>query len=415
MAIAPLSAGPDGGSRQTAPTWRRWLQRETRDGRWLPEIDGLRFLAIAGVLLFHMVGEVGGRGGFQFTVPASQQMLFRTLGNGDRGVRLFFMISGLVLALPFARATLAGGRPVSLRKYFLRRLTRLEPPYLLALALSAAMVGLWDHQVPQQVVHHLAASMIYSHVLFYVGPNPWIPVTWSLEVEVQFYLLAPLLMKVYYGAPRWVRRVAVVALIVPIGLLQVRYIWLSQRLGRTLLMYLQYFLAGLLLADLYVTESEHMYRGWLWDVAAVLGFVYAVFSIEESREAHVALPLVFFAFIMAAFYGRAWRWLVSLRPLAIVGGMCYSIYLLHLQLIAALFKVTHHLLLPSAGFLLNYGVQLIVTLLPVLALCVIYFALIERPCMDPDWPSHLVRWLGGRRRHPVLDAEAKALDSGGIS
>ena len=52
---------------------------------------------------------------------------------GFRGVELFFVISGFILGLPFAAHYLKGAAPVSLRKYYLRRLTRLEPPYIVAL------------------------------------------------------------------------------------------------------------------------------------------------------------------------------------------------------------------------------------------------------------------------------------------
>ena len=34
------------------------IRRVTRDGRWIPEIDGLRFVAIMSVLLYHMLGEL---------------------------------------------------------------------------------------------------------------------------------------------------------------------------------------------------------------------------------------------------------------------------------------------------------------------------------------------------------------------
>jgi peptidoglycan/LPS O-acetylase OafA/YrhL len=101
------------------------LRRVTRDGRWIPEVDGLRFIAIFSVILFHMLNEMIGRIG---PVEPGYRWLEQPLSNGFRGVTLFFVISGMILALPFARQYLES-RPVSLRKYYLRRVTRLEPPY----------------------------------------------------------------------------------------------------------------------------------------------------------------------------------------------------------------------------------------------------------------------------------------------
>src|SRR2546422_10744629 len=62
--------------------------------------------------------------------------LFRSLSIAERGrygVQFFFVISGFILGLPFATKYLKNGEDISLRKYFLIRLTRLEAPYLLNL------------------------------------------------------------------------------------------------------------------------------------------------------------------------------------------------------------------------------------------------------------------------------------------
>src|SRR6185295_16136045 len=98
------------------------LRRVTSSGRLIPEVDGLRFVAIASVVLFH-AGDAVAR-----ARPAGAGSWLATLlAGGNAGVPLFFAVSGFVIGLPFAEHALAGGLQVSLRKYFLRRLTRLEP------------------------------------------------------------------------------------------------------------------------------------------------------------------------------------------------------------------------------------------------------------------------------------------------
>src|SRR5208337_4694349 len=79
------------------------VRRVTRDGRWIPEIDGLRFVAIMSVLLYHMFGELENRSGRIIPVEPRYSGLFWPISNGNCGVSLFFIISGFVLALPFAR------------------------------------------------------------------------------------------------------------------------------------------------------------------------------------------------------------------------------------------------------------------------------------------------------------------------
>jgi peptidoglycan/LPS O-acetylase OafA/YrhL len=110
------------------------LRRITRDGTWIPETDGLRFLAIVSVMLFHFSGELQQRSGHLISIEPRYDWLFSMIGNGDRGVRLFFIISGMILAMPFARQYLLQAKKVSLRKYYMRRLTRLEPPLQTAIA-----------------------------------------------------------------------------------------------------------------------------------------------------------------------------------------------------------------------------------------------------------------------------------------
>src|SRR5687768_7994733 len=56
--------------------------------------------------------------------------------EGGYGVSIFFMISGFILSLPFAKNHFdkrPDRKPISLKRYYLRRLVRLEPPYLIAL------------------------------------------------------------------------------------------------------------------------------------------------------------------------------------------------------------------------------------------------------------------------------------------
>ena len=199
------------------------MRRVTRDGRWIPEIDGLRFLAIAGVLIFHLGGELQARSGRWIPIEARYTTVFNWLGNGDRGVRLFFVISGMILAMPFARQWLAGGRTVSLRKYYLRRVTRLEPPYLLSVVLFTAMVAIYTRGVAPGLLAHAMASAVYLHSLIFGAMSPINAVTWSLEIEIQFYILAPLVMQVFRVREKALRRGLLCGVIVVLGLVQMPF------------------------------------------------------------------------------------------------------------------------------------------------------------------------------------------------
>src|SRR6185436_17416816 len=123
--------------------------------------------------------------------------IISVLLEGGHGVSFFFMISGFILALPFIKEKMPGGSPVSLKKYYLRRLTRLEPPYLAALLLSFILLVLVKGQSFAGLLPHLGASSVYMHNIIYNNPSSVLGVAWSLEVEVQFYILAPFLCFIF--------------------------------------------------------------------------------------------------------------------------------------------------------------------------------------------------------------------------
>src|SRR6266851_5780609 len=184
------------------------FRRVTTQTRFIPQIDGLRFVAIASVVLLHLYASLNHDGAVQNPAfnPANVGMLSK------RGVALFFAISGFILGVPFASAYLRGAAKVNLKQYFLRRLTRLEPPYILSLLIWAGILFAVAHQSSQEILPHLLASMAYLHNLIYNGDSTINVVAWSLEVEVQFYVLVPLLAGIFAIADTRLRRGAIVVL-----------------------------------------------------------------------------------------------------------------------------------------------------------------------------------------------------------
>src|SRR4051794_21430910 len=95
---------------QVRPRLSERLRRRTTTGAYFPEIDGLRFLAIAPVVLQHLMERV--QRGLE---PGGLSEFDRHLGSlmptGYLGVKLFFVISGYIICLPLAkRAFAAPGR-----------------------------------------------------------------------------------------------------------------------------------------------------------------------------------------------------------------------------------------------------------------------------------------------------------------
>src|SRR5262245_29989771 len=193
----------------------------TRGRRFIAEVDGLRFVAIGSVVLYHLAGYTRDRHMTGASILPREAWLPRVLSFGHYGVQLFFVLSGFLLAIPFAKWRLRlGGKP-SLKAYYLRRLTRLEPPYILSMLLlyagglvalgAAAATALWPN---------LLASLVYQHNLIYGDGSRIIPPAWSLEVEVQFYLLAPFLAVVFSIRQAVARRLVLLAAMIGVPLLR---------------------------------------------------------------------------------------------------------------------------------------------------------------------------------------------------
>jgi peptidoglycan/LPS O-acetylase OafA/YrhL len=146
--------------------------------RHVPELDGLRGVAIIAVLVHH-------------------QLTSFTLKGGFLGVDLFFVLSGfLITGLLVSEFEKTGS--ISIRKFYMRRVLRLGPA--LALYLISCLVVAYYTQlisVPRQL-KLIAIALLYStNWRMAFGWDPVLDPTaiiWSLSIEEQFYLAWPLLL-----------------------------------------------------------------------------------------------------------------------------------------------------------------------------------------------------------------------------
>jgi acetyltransferase len=106
-----------------------------RSARSLP-LDALRGIAALAVVLFHVWA-------YARPVPGStlETASDKVLNEGRLGLILFFVLSGFLLYMPWARATLDDRPGPALGPYALRRAARIVPAYYLAIA--GAVVLLW--------------------------------------------------------------------------------------------------------------------------------------------------------------------------------------------------------------------------------------------------------------------------------
>lgn len=453
-------------------SWSDWvlsrLSRVTSSGRFVPEIDGFRFLAIITVVMLHVNAAVqklvrtnhtpqfdppvlrpdkAADHGAEVIAGAAQfpDWLGWLTWKGGVGVGVFFSISGLILALPFAVYHLherdvgvpgGGGkepRKPRLREYFIRRLTRLEPPYIISLLLMfpvsvayAAMARLPEgHRsfrnltpdvlisTAQDFLKNLGASLLYVHTIIFGRPSVINGVAWSLEIEVQFYILAPLLACVFAIRPHMLRRVILVgATLAWAYATQVNHAWMQEHnLNLTLVAAMPHFLVGFVFADLFITfwrqrpSPSPRGRGLLWDLVG-LGAIACIFPASGKHDPWLLILMLAgtFVFFVSVFKGCVIRAIFTNRWITTTGGMCYTIYLIHMPVIAGSMLLTRKVAF-SEKFWVNLVTQSLLTLPIVFVSSAVFFALIERPCMQKDWPQRLWAWM---RRKPYTAPRREA-------
>jgi peptidoglycan/LPS O-acetylase OafA/YrhL len=346
-------------------------------------------MAIALVVLYHFHGFVLSGS----VVPVAYDSIRAVADHGYRGVNLFYVISGFILGLPFAAHYLKGGPAVPLRRYFLRRLTRLEPPYIVNLLICFTLLVLIDGASARTLLPHLGASLVYLHNLWFGQQSTINAVAWTLEVEVQFYCLAPVLAAIFRIRPRLARRAVFAGSILLVGIAQTIHWDAPARVKLTILYAIQFFLTGLLLADVYVADwNERPVPHWRWDLVSLL--CWPLIVLAGDLEVWVCLPFLMLAAYIGAFKGVVFNSIFRNQIITTVGGMCYTIYLFHYQLIPAVLRFSRPIHLGS-GFGAYFALQFLIYATIVMLVSCSYFALVERPCMARDWPRRALEWLLG--------------------
>ena len=376
------------------------LRRKTTSGRYIPEADGIRFVAIMLVLVYHatLPMQALARGsviehpfGAVHENTTSWHLWDHVLNQGQFGVHLFFTLSGFILALPFVT-----GRP-SLKKYYKRRLTRLEPPYLLALTICFLFA-------PSLVWHYLG-GLFYGHILIFHYFNPLNAPLWSLEIEIEFYLLLPLLATLFLVRDVTRRRLTIMAAIVLSMLIESHFANTIGYFPRTLGGVMQFFLVGFLFADVYVNDwHQQPSKHAAWDAVFVASAATFLVAGQASWFFNV-LPVIGFLTFCAAFRGPVFSRFLANMYVATIGGMAYSIYLLHFPLMALLARHTP----------LNIAIFSLILIGASLLAGLAFFVLIERPCMEPDWPSRVRAMIGRRFRAQVSAGAREELGGAGLA
>ena len=169
--------------------------------RHIPELDGLRALAVAMVVFSHIAINFYA---MQATGPATRLLALwvRFTRLGFLGVDVFFVLSGFLITGVLLDAL---GKPHFYRNFYARRALRIFPLYFVVLFLMLAWY--W----PLSRSYFVLSVFMVSNLAAYVHIYPVLPVLWSLSVEEHFYLFWPWVVR--YLRPRMLALVSVAILV----------------------------------------------------------------------------------------------------------------------------------------------------------------------------------------------------------
>lgn len=288
--------------------------------------------------------------------------------EGYRGVLVFFVLSGFVIARPFARG------PVAMGPYLAKRILRIMPAYLVALVGVTIVSG--DRTFLDRPLEHILLLQEYDPAL----SRAFLPPAWTLVIEVAFYALLPLAIIAWRPLRARSEGMATLALVgVAVLSLVAHVTWgaapdprAAQVLSLSFPGMAWAFVPGVLLAHIAIERPTWARRLAVprWTIAG--GVLAAIgWMGRESAATEVAL-VVGVAILIPSLCrprttDRAW-----IRVIAAFGlTVSYAFYLWHMAIMEAV-----------AGAGLTGPVGFGVTFLATTLVGLVSFRLIERPAMQ---------------------------------
>ena len=163
---------------------------------WLPSIEGVRAVAVGLVLCSHLTGTQG--------FISSSAATYQALGPlGNLGVRVFFVLSGFVIAASYGER-LAHGYPRW--RFMLIRLGRVYPLHIVTVALFVALELLVFRPVLQEAhPWSVLPRAVFLLDAFRTQTGDFFaPVSWAVGVELVLYACAAVLFgRGFWGRLRW--------------------------------------------------------------------------------------------------------------------------------------------------------------------------------------------------------------------
>ncbi|AOX15988.1 acyltransferase family protein [Kozakia baliensis] len=387
--------------------------------KYIPQLDGLRCLAVLMVLLWHSTIRIVREGEISPSLQPSVDAVYRFVPHGEVAVDLFFIISGFIIAKPFLNRAPSMWKIVD---FYLRRLKRIHPPYIIALLLcSLPILSGFFHVTPHHNIglyKNLFASLFYICGILYNSDSYFIPPTWSLEVEAQFYIAFPLIMLAYLQIQARKHRMLAATALACMSIIAASY-WhnvhpFDGRFRYAFLAHFHLFLLGIILSDFSNSLKACQFsQSKTADLIFAVGLMALLATGIELNHVNAEAPgfwlyasiatgagLSSCMVFLGALYGKIAKHILSLPWICLTGTMCYSIYLLHDPLMEGITKLfIHRITFHSPALLFAFWTVAFLSIAWTAGF--IYYTCVERPFMNRK-PTSVSPSLETTRLIPTL-------------
>jgi len=308
--------------------------------RHISSIDGLRAIAVTAVVLYHL--------GISW-IP-----------GGFLGVDLFFVISGYVITR-LILDSINQSSALDLRAFYAARLRRIYPGFVFMVICTIIFIGVWAPEAIKRFLSDLPYALtgtinwflVARHQDYFeaIGRPPLLQHTWSLAVELQFYLIWPIILLTvlkYFGKKNIARIALLIAIISGVTLFLV-----SLRLDQSNAQQISHIYFGTDTHSLGLFLGSALAVSWIPQnlsadiakraqdvidgigVVGLLGLIATFLFIDETNASlyRLAFPLagIFGCLVIISLVHPASRFapLISSAPFRWVGQRSYGIYIWH--------------------------------------------------------------------------------------
>ena len=306
----------------------------------IASIDGLRAIAVTAVVLYHL--------GISW-IP-----------GGFLGVDLFFVISGYVITR-LILDSINQSSALDLRAFYAARLRRIYPGFLFMITCNIIFIGVWAPEamrrfladLPYAITGTINWFLVARHQDYFeaIGRPPLLQHTWSLAVELQFYLIWPIILLTilkYFGK----RNIAKIALVIAM-VSGVTLFFVSLRLDEANAQQISHIYFGTDTHSLGLFLGSALAVSWIPQnlssdiakraqdvidgigVVGLLGLISTFLFIDETNASlyRIAFPLagIFGCLVIISLVHPASRFapIISSAPFRWVGQRSYGIYIWH--------------------------------------------------------------------------------------